>query len=516
MNAPGTLAWFARHEIRLFWRDWVALLGAGGTNRIRALVIAALVFFGIMHLLAYAIIAPLAESPIVPDRQTLVIVTGGLFLSVTTMVSQAMDSVTRAFYSRGDLDLILSSPAPTNRAFAVRMVAIALATTVLTLAIAGPFINALAFLAGPVWLAAYATIVALGAGSTAFALVLTIGMFRGLGPKLTRAISQIVAAVIGAAFVIGVQVAAIISIGSYARLSFLGSDTVVSLAPDPSSLIWWPARAVMGDTAILAALLAVGIAVLALVIIGSAGNFGTHVIAASGVAFDESKNRRHGRRFRVGSGKRTLRRKEWMALRRDPWLMSESLMQILYLLPPALLLWLNFADNVGSLVILVPIMVMAAGQLAGGLAWLAISGEDAPELIASAPVSAGAIISAKIEAVLGAVALVFAPLLIGLVLAAPKLGAVAALGIGVSALSATMIQIWFRAQAKRCRFRSRQTSSRLATLAEALSSISWAGAAALAAAGTSLAAGAAVFAVMILGCAWAMSPSRSMAHYMQT
>ncbi len=514
MNPPGTYAWFARHEMRLFWRDWVGLLSAGRSNPIRALVIAAVVFFGVMHLLAYAIIAPLAESPIVPDKQTLLIVTGGLFLSVTTMVSHAMNSVTRSFYARGDLDLILSSPAPPNRVFTVRMVAIALATMVLTLVIAGPFINALAVLDGAVWLGAYATIMALGAGSTALAIVLTIGLFRVLGPKLTRIISQIVSAVIGAAFVIGVQVAAILSIGSYARLSFLGSETVVALAPEAASPIWWPARAVMGETAILAALLVGGGAVLALVIVMSAGNYGSHVIAASGIAFDEFKNRRPGRPFRAGSKKRALRRKEWMALRRDPWLMSESLMQILYLLPPALLLWLNFAESIGSLLILVPIMVMAGGQLGGGLAWLVISGEDAPELIGSAPVSVGAIIAAKIEAVLAAVALVFAPLLVGLVLAAPKLAAVAVLGIGISALSATMIQIWFRAQAKRSRFRSRQTSSRLATLAEALSSISWAGTAALAAMGTWLAVGTAIFAVITLACAWAMSPSRSMASYM--
>ncbi len=511
---PGTLAWFARHEIRLFWRDWVGLLTAGRSNRFRGMVIAATVFFATMHLLAYAIIAPLTESALLPDKQTLVIVSGGLFLSVMTMISQAMDSVTKAFYARGDLDLILSSPAPTNRVFAVRMLAIALATTVLTLVIAGPFINALAILDGSVWLAAYAVIAALGAASTGLAIILTIGLFRGLGPKLTRIISQVVAAVIGAAFVIGVQVAAILSIGSYARLSFLGSDTVVALAPDLSSPIWWPARAVMGEMDILAILFVGGITVLASVIIFSAKNFGTHVIAASGVAFDEPGNQSHHRPFRTGSSMWALRRKEWMALRRDPWLMSESLMQILYLVPPALLLWLNFSNSVGSLLILVPIMVMAAGQLAGGLAWLTVSGEDAPELICSAPVSVGAIIIAKIEAVLGAVALVFAPLLTGLVLAAPRLAVVAALGIGISALSGTMIQIWFRAQAKRSRFRSRQTSSRLATLAEALSSISWAGAAALAVMGTWLAVGAAVFALLTLICAWVMSPSRSMSSYM--
>ena len=77
--------------------------------------------------------------------------------------------------------------------------------------IAGPFVNVLVFLDGPLWLTAYATIIALGAVSTGLAVLLTIGMFRLLGPKLTRTVSQIVAAVIGAAFVIGVQVAAIMS-----------------------------------------------------------------------------------------------------------------------------------------------------------------------------------------------------------------------------------------------------------------------------------------------------------------
>ena len=65
-------------------------------------------------------------------------------------------------------------------------------------------------------------------------------------------------------------------------------------------------------------------------------------------------------------------------------------MQMLYLLPPALLLWRNFGDDAGALVVLVPVLVMAAGQLAGGLAWLAISGEDAPDLVATAPVAAAA------------------------------------------------------------------------------------------------------------------------------
>jgi ABC-2 type transport system permease protein len=84
-----------------------------------------------------------------------------------------------------------------------------------------------------------------------------------------------------------------------------------------------------------------------------------------------------------------------MLLRRDPWLVSQTLMQVLYLLPPALLLWRNFGEERGAIVVLVPVFVMAAGQLAGGLAWLAVSGEDAPDLVATAPLPPRRILRAK-------------------------------------------------------------------------------------------------------------------------
>jgi ABC-2 type transport system permease protein len=173
------------------------------------------------------------------------------------------------------------------------------------------------------------------------------------------------------------------------------------------------------------------------------------------------------------------------------------------------MLWRSFAENTGSLVLLVPVLVMAAGQLAGGLAWLAISGEDAPDLVATAPVPAGRILRAKVEAVMGAVAVVFAPFLIALAFAAPLSALVAALGIAVAGATATTIQLWFRAQAKRSHFRRRQTSSRVATFAEAFSSIAWAGTAALAAAESWLAVVAAAIALAILAGVRLISPARA-------
>ena len=162
-------------------------------------------------------------------------------------------------------------------------------------------------------------------------------------------------------------------------------------------------------------------------------------------------------------------------------------MQMLYLIPPAVLLWHSFDDGNGAYQLLVPVLVMAAGQLSGGLAWLAISGEDAPDLVASAPVPPRFIIRAKIEAVLGVIVFVFAPLVAVLAIVSPWHALVTSGGIVVAAVAATAIQLWFRSQAKRSQFRRRQVSSRVATFAEAFSSIGWAATAAVAAASIVLA-----------------------------
>jgi ABC-2 type transport system permease protein len=234
--------------------------------------------------------------------------------------------------------------------------------------------------------------------------------------------------------------------------------------------------------------------------------FGDHAAAAAGISDAGVFQRRRRNGFRRASPKAALRRKEWTLLRRDPWLASQTLMQLLYLLPPALMLWRAFGSQSDDVALLVPVLVMAAGQLAGGLAWLAISGEDAPDLVATAPIPASWIVRAKMEAVTGSVALVFAPFIAAMALASPHDALIAAGGIAVSAASATLIQLWFRIQARRKHFRRRQTSSRVATFAEAFSSISWAGTFGLAAAGHWQAAITALIALGILVGARALAP----------
>lgn len=509
MSQPASLTWLAGHELRLGWRDWVSLMTAGGRTRTRNAAIALIVFAVFMHAFAYWTVAHYANANLESDTAALVGITGTLVLSWALLLSQAMESVTRAFYSRSDLDLILTSPASARKVFAVRMGRIATAAVAVAVLIAAPFINILVVMGGSRWLDAYGVVAAMGAIATAVALALTIALFRVIGAKRTRLIAQIVAAVIGAAFVIGLQIAAIFSAGNLSRYAALQSDWMLKHAPGTVSTVWWPARAVLGDHLALAAVAAFGIVVLTVSIAVFSRRFGEHAIAAAGVSSTIVRQRRWSLRFRRRSASRVLRQKEWTLLQRDPWLISQTLMQILYLLPPALLLWITFHDRNGSFVVLIPVVVMAAGQLAGGLAWLSISGEDAPDLVATAPVPARRVLWAKIEAVIGVIALVFAPLVAMLMLDDSFAGIVCGCGILLAAAAATMIQLCFRVQARRSQFRRRQTSSRVATFAEAFSSIAWAATAALAAAETWAALGTAAIAFGILAGIWTVSPSRS-------
>ncbi len=485
MSAPGTIAWFARHECRLAWRDWLTMMTAGRRARLSTVVIAVAIFAIFMHGIAFAMVSGFAGIAANPDKTALVVLTGSVLLSWLLMLSQAMESVTRAFYMRSDLDLLLSSPAAAQKVFSVRIVTMALSVTAMSGLLASPFIDALVVAGGVRWLAAYGAVVAMAAAATAVAALLATLLFRTVGAKRTRLVAQIMAAMIGAGFVIGLQLAALLSYGTLSRLALLASEPFVAIAPDVDSMIWWPARAILGDGAALVAMIAASLLALGTSIAIVAPRFADCAVAASGVAVASMRSSGRAVRFGTRSPRQALRRKEWMLLRRDPWLVSQTLMQLLYLLPPAFLLWRSFgSDNgIGTEVLLAPVFVMAAGQLAGGLAWLAISGEDAPDLIATAPLAAGDVTRAKIEAVMGVIMMVFAPFLVAMAVTSPYAAAVSAAGIAVAAAAATHVQLCFRAQAKRSQFRRRQTSSRVATIAEAFVSITWAGTAALAADG---------------------------------
>ena len=509
MNGSASLAWFAHHELNLAWRDWVALMSGGKKRTGKAILIGMIVFALVLHGVAYGLLAPHIAPGMAIDKQMLVAITGSILLTVTMMLSQSMESVTRAFYSRDDLDLILSSPASASDLFAVRIAMIAITTAMMSGLIVAPFINVAALLGGPSWLMAYGVVFALAGLATGCSVFIALLLFQTFGAKRTRLYSQIAAAIVGASFLIGIQVVAIISYGSMSRWEVFNAPFIIDNVPNTSSFVWIPALAVTGHFFPALALISAAVAFFLYATSKGAKQFRHLALAALEVAPDTFRNHRRRKTFTASSVPYTLMQKEWTLLARDPWLISQTLMQVLYLVPPAVLLWVNYGASTEMSVIVAPVVVMAIGQLSGGLAWLTISGEDAPDLVGTAPVNPASLTWAKIKSVLVIVAILVSPLVIGIALMSVWGALVTFIGALIAAGCAILIQLWFRGQSKRSNFRRRQVASKASTFCEAFASILCAGTAALAALGSFIALFPAMLAASVMAFAWWISPARS-------
>ncbi|MCB9994218.1 MAG: permease [Hyphomicrobiaceae bacterium] len=498
---PGTLPWFAAHEFRLQWRDLSMMLTAGAPRRAVAIVVVALMFMTGMHWIASILVGNWVAAGTGQNVETYAQLTGSGLLFAAMALSQAMESVTRAYYSRADLDLILSSPASGRTLFVVRTGTIAVTSMLLMAIVISPFVNMLIVDEGPQWLAVYPAVAAISLVTTALAILVTLALFRLAGPKRTRLIAQILAAVVGAALIVGIQIAVIFSTGTTTNIGPALSDAIMSVAPDAQSWVWIPARAAVGDWGAMTVSLAVAIFVLLATLAVAAPGFAERALAANAVSQIRASSHRPPS-FRTASQAQMLRSKEWRLLVRDPWLISQSLMQLLYLLPPAILLWLNYGNSGGTLPIVAAIITMAAAQLAGGLAWLTLSGEDAHDLILTAPLRARDMLRAKIEAVLVAIGVVVAPFVAGIAFLNPRIALTLVVGVSLATASAVIIQLMFRVRAKRSQFARRQTASRIATLLEAFVSITWAGATGLAAVNPLIGPFAALPAILIVFAVW--------------
>ena len=228
MSVATDLSWFARHEIRLAWREFLAMI-AGRRGRKRAAIIGVVVFAAILHLPAYVVIGRFADLQLPLDKPSLIVMSATIALGWALMLSQAIESVTRVFYARADLDLIMSSPVKLANVFSIRIAAIALSITGMALLFSTPFIDVLIFGGGARWFAAFGVVIAIGLSAAAMAIAATLILFRLIGPSRTRLVAQIIAAVVGAGFVIALQVAAILSYGTLSRFAVLTSDAAAAV-----------------------------------------------------------------------------------------------------------------------------------------------------------------------------------------------------------------------------------------------------------------------------------------------
>jgi len=179
-----------------------------------------------------------------------------------------------------------------------------------------------------------------------------------------------------------------------------------------------------------------------------------------------------------------MRSKERRLILRDPWLISQIALQVVYMAPVSFVLWRNGGATGSPGVVFAPLIVVVGAQLAGSLAWLALSGEDAPDLLRAAPVSPGRIERHKIEAILAPVAIVLCGPVVALALVSPWSGFWAGLFTLGASVSAALLNLWRQSPSRRSRVLQRHSQSKIVGMIEHVLSIVWAVGAAMAVMGS--------------------------------
>lgn len=466
---PGSTPWLLRHEARLKYR------ALSGRSRAWTLGLLGLLCLGLM-----AAGAPLGllldRVEFEPSRKVLLYTSAGLLLTFTLMLSQTLFSSAQAFYARRDLDLLLSSPLPASRILRARCLALAGNASLIPLILVTPPALSIAVLGHPEWLSAPVLVGGLGLGAATLGLWLAMGLFAVIGPRRTRTVSQVLSAFAGAAFFLGSQ--ARHWLPEAQREAFLARVNAFSASPafDAGSPLIWPARALLGQAGPAATVFAAS-ALAFFVTTGVLGRRFAHN-AAAGAGREAGSRRARGTAggFSRGPFRATVR-KELRLLARDPALMSQVLLRLLYIVPLLLLLVRDSDGPGGALAPLAAGVAFMTSALAAILTWVTNSTEDAPDLLACSPSKPGLLCRAKLTAALAPVALLLCIPVTLFMLRDPEAGLVLALCCAGAALCAGLITLWLGRPAKRAEFNARRRGSWLTSVVQTLVGACWAGAA---------------------------------------
>jgi ABC-2 type transport system permease protein len=483
MLKPGGVLWLLRHELRLTWRNWLARTAGPVRIGLRIALIGLLLFGGYWVAQAISGLDPgLGPIPLT--------VVGAIFLLLLTfMMAQALMLITEAVYQRGDIDLLLASPLPPWRILLVRMAAIAINVATLYLALAGAVFVWLPVFGGWQWMEFAPSVLALSLLATGLALFLAQALFRVLGPRTTRVAAQILASLIGAAFFLGMQSQNYVP---YQQRAQMYRSVLMHLVPvfgDASSPLSIPARAAFGRPVEFAVWIGFSLSVYLLAVWWFSSRFMANASAIAGLGGGRRRVDARVRETRGGVNA-SLVRKEWRLIVRDPLLLSQILLPILYFIPLFFIFGTRFQrEGLDQFALpgFASAFVLIATTLAASLAWITVSAEDAPDLIAGAPVSRDQIERAKAIAAAGPViAVLLAPALIASLANWPA-GFWLMLGGAGAIVSVCLIAIWYQKPGARKNFRRRTRAGFFVTMGQAFITVSWVLATGLAVAGWALA-----------------------------
>ena len=462
---PGTFLWLLANDVRLNWRRCTDMLG--GT---RPAALAA-VFLGgglVLHLLAWCLIPWLSphvhRAEAAPAPLIAIVV-----CTFSWMIAQSLFGATRTLFDRADLDLLLGSPLPPVRVFAAKAAAITASTFGSIALLTLPLANTGALVDRAAWLGIYPALMGLALIATALGLGLAIGLFFLVGPRRARVYTQLTGAFIGGAFVLGAQIAALLPAPMQSAVSDWIGDAGLAQGGGVHAVLRLPLDAVRGDLSAMFLLMLLGSALFSAAVFGLGERFARANLAAAGAPAPTGG--KTGMRFRSGLG-RNVRAKEWRLLARDPGLFAQLSLQIIYTIPVAVVLLRS--QTLPTALALAPTIVVVAAQVAASLAWITVSAEDAPELMASAPVSPAAIDRGKLSAVALPVAVVLAVPLVCLALVSWRAALISTVTAAAAATSTALLNFWHPMPGSRRGMLRRHSQSKLIALVEHGLAILWA------------------------------------------
>ncbi len=461
---PGSWLWLLENEMRLSWR------GVRGSH-LQVIAWGGGLLWLFMHWGAwtalpggYGVVRAMLQVPIL---------LGGIYwLCVSLLVSQTMVHSVNALIVRGDLDLLLSSPLSQRTIFLVRGLGIAVSAALLPAFAALPLAHAGLLRGHPELMALYPVVAATALGCAATGILLTMTLVRLLGARRARTAGQIISAVIGVIFFLAFQLPNALPEGAKKSIAdWFRSQALDAGFFGAGSPLWWPLRAIFGEALPLLAVVLAGAGGFWLAISLTYSRFitGTQETITGGRASSHA-DKSAGHVFRSGLV-RVLLLKEWKLIARDMQVISQSLLQLLYLVP---LVFIGLKSGPKNMVI-IPALVGAASMLAGNLAWITINAEDAPELMATAPVPLFRVLGIKAAAAVLPVLAILFPLAAWWSPRGPLAAASLLLCGAGGMVSAALIQIWSPRPGKRGDLKTRQKQGGPAGYIELLSTVGWIG-----------------------------------------
>ena len=207
---PGSLPWLIAHDLTLNWRRFIEMFARLSPRAMWAVLVAGAIA---LHLVAWPVAAWLVRL-LHESSATSTSAAAVLVLSVFAwMIAQGLLGTSRTLQERGSSDLLFSSPLPVRLVLASRAAATAASSFGSVGLLVLPVANVGVLLDGPSWLAAYPALFALSLIGTTAGLAAAIGLFLVLDARRARAYAQLCAALVGGAFLLGAQIAAMLPEG---------------------------------------------------------------------------------------------------------------------------------------------------------------------------------------------------------------------------------------------------------------------------------------------------------------